>query len=133
MSATQMNFRIDADLKAAGNLALGENGLTPTEIVRDTWQFLARNRHAPDAIRKLVDYLRGAPLAVDGAGDGGSSARDDTWMDDLEDDVVMKGPRIIEHFYKEMGIDPSTIEPMSYEELKFQAYADKYPEILGVS
>lgn len=52
MAITQMNVRIDADLKAAGDAVLARAGLTPTQFVRRAWEFAARNAANPEVVAK---------------------------------------------------------------------------------
>ena len=54
-----------------------------------------------------------------------------TSIRDFDDarDAVMTGPRIIEQFRNELGLATSAEPPRSYEEMKLDAYAEKYPQL----
>lgn len=55
-AVTQMNVRIPAEVKAAGDRALLSEGLTPTEVVRCVWEKAARR--GPD-LQEVLDLVRG--------------------------------------------------------------------------
>ena len=127
MSATQMNFRIDADVKASGNMALSESAITPSQLVHAVWEYLARNRHVPNAARKLLDFL-----ASDGAHADTGAATDRTDPDGLATapaSEVMAGPLLIDQFYSELGIEKPKASSKSIEELKREAYEEKFAGI----
>ena len=117
MAAVQMNMRIDATLKAAGDLAIREGGSSPTRIVRSVWEYAARNRHKPQAVQELLDFLEGTPTCE------ASRVTEDVIIEQ-----VMRGPHIIEEFYRERGIDPSAAPETSYEDLKAAAFDDEFAE-----
>ena len=121
MGTAQMNMRIDAGLKTTGDLALRENGSTPTEIVRMTWKYLARNRHQPETIRKLFQLLHGDEKTNGRAPEEEGVA-----------DQVMRGPRIVEAYCREAGIDISNMPAISYDELRESAFDEKLGE-MGVA
>ena len=52
---TQMNVRIDAALKAAGDDALSSIGLTPTQAVRTLWELAAQRG---EQLEKVHQFLR---------------------------------------------------------------------------
>ena len=54
-AATQMNVRIPAEVKAAGDKALLSEGLTPTEVVRCVWEKAARRGRD---LQQVVDLVR---------------------------------------------------------------------------
>ena len=120
MTATQMNIRMDTALKSTGDLAIREGGSSPSEIVREVWGYATRNRHKPQAIRQLLDFLGSADSARDSAGQGNP-------IDEIEEQVL-RGPRLIEEYYRQMGISPSVLKPTSYEDLKGAAFDDGYLE-----
>ena len=120
MTATQMNIRMDAALKSAGDLAIREGGSSPSEIVREVWGYAMRNRHKPQAIRRLLEFLGGAEASRGSAGQGNP-------VDEIEEQVL-RGPRLIEEYYRQMGISPSRLTPTSYEGLKGAAFDEGYLE-----
>ncbi len=114
MAATQMNTRIDAALKSAGDLAIREGGSTPSEVVRAVWGYAVHNRHKPQAIQSLLEYLRG---------EQDTEATSSAVLDEV-DDQVLRGPRLIEGFCREAGIDSAALPPTTYEDLKAAAFDD---------
>ena len=120
MAATQMNIRIDSTLTSAGDLAIREGGSSPSEIVREVWGYAMRNRHKPQAIRRLLDFLDDAKPS------NGVEAAESP-VDEIEAQVL-HGSRLIEEYYQRMGISPSALKPTSYEELKGAAFDEGYLE-----
>lgn len=49
---TQMNVRMDAQLKQVGDKAFANAGLTPSQVVRSVWEFGARHIDEPHIIRQ---------------------------------------------------------------------------------
>ena len=120
MSATQMNMRIDSALKATGDLAIREGGSTPSEIVRAVWSYAARNRHKPQAVQRLLDFLNGEK-------DVKNTATANEVVDEIEKQVL-RGPKLIEEYYLKLGIDSASLQPTSYESLKSAAFDEDYLE-----
>lgn len=114
MTATQMNTRIDAALKSAGDLAIREGGSTPSEVVRAVWEYIVRNRHKPQVIQSLFEFLRDEK-------DSKEALHAD--LDEIEEQVL-RGPRLIEEFYREAGIDSAALPSTTYEDLKAAAFGD---------
>lgn len=54
MAGTQMNLRIDAQVKDRGDAALAQAGYTPSRAVRAIWTFAADHAHDPHAIKALL-------------------------------------------------------------------------------
>lgn len=52
---SQVNARIDADLKATGDAALAAAGLTPTQAVRMLWSLAVRYQGEPEKLRAALD------------------------------------------------------------------------------
>ena len=65
-TATQMNIRIDAPLKDAGDDALASIGLTPTRAVRALWKLAAQRGERLEEVRRLLASADGEPTAPDG-------------------------------------------------------------------
>lgn len=118
MAAVQMNTRIDSALKGAGDLVIRECGFTPSDVVRKVWSFAARNRHRPDAVRELLSLLdEGEPLpcAADAPQEAAAHA-------------AVRGPQIVEQFCQSVGIDPTGLQPTSFDQLKEAAFDDELAE-----
>ena len=62
MGATQMNIRIEDEVKALGDQVLSEIGYTPTQAVRTLWEFAAANRGNPEALRRQLDEMAAMDL-----------------------------------------------------------------------
>lgn len=66
MTTTQMNVRIDGDMKARGDAVFSALGLTPTDVVRAVWGFAAEHGEAPcivaSALQKPADASRSLDL-----------------------------------------------------------------------
>ena len=52
---TQMNTRIDAELKAAGDAALAHLGYTPSAAVRGLWRFVVNHQDDAAAVREVIE------------------------------------------------------------------------------
>lgn len=50
----QMNVRMDRQLKEAGDAVLAHIGMTPSQAVRELWQYLTENGHMPVAKRMMT-------------------------------------------------------------------------------
>lgn len=51
----QVNARIDAELKEAGDAALAAAGLTPTQAVRMLWSLAVRYQDEPERLHEVLD------------------------------------------------------------------------------
>lgn len=59
---TQMNVRIDASLKTAGDEALSSIGYSPTQAVRTLWERAAQRGEQLEAVKRfLADDANSAP------------------------------------------------------------------------
>ena len=59
MPSVQMNVRIDESLKANGDRAFADLGLTPSHAVRALWEYASRNAGDKEALRTLMNSLAG--------------------------------------------------------------------------
>lgn len=48
MATTQMNVRLETDLKQSGDKVLSDRGISPSAAVRSLWEYLDRNRDLPE-------------------------------------------------------------------------------------
>ena len=53
-ATTQINARIDRALKANGDAALLDAGITPSEAIRALWELALRYKDAPRTLRELL-------------------------------------------------------------------------------
>lgn len=120
---SQVNARIDADLKRAGDEGLAAAGLTPTQAVRAVWELAARHKDEPE---KIVAALFPDKKEADEKARQAEYERKRKLIDDA--------PKIAERYYKKAGLPwPPPSANLSYEELKELAYRDKYPDLFGES
>lgn len=114
---TQMNVRIDADIKAAGDEAFASIGCTPSHVVQAIWNYAARNRHDKKALRRLNQMVE-KPI-------------DEEAQRNIERrlELVRQGPQLYLNMLKKMGIE-GVPEPLdiSDEELLYEAYLDRMAE-----
>ena len=52
MPYAQLNVRLDADLKRAGDMTLAQMGVTATDVIRSLWDYLAREHKLPEYAEK---------------------------------------------------------------------------------
>ena len=116
MGAVQLNIRLDEELKATGDNVLADHGVSSTEAIRSLWTYMAKTRRLPDFILGKNDAFRpDSHAAEDGAG-------------------------FAVRMMREKGFDvpfPKPIEDLDQhideiEELKEEAYLEKYPSLLEV-
>ena len=62
MNAVQMNTRINADVKAAGDSVFASIGYTPSEIVRIVWGYAAAIKDKPLLVKKTLSSLQSVSL-----------------------------------------------------------------------
>lgn len=53
-TTTQINVRIERGLKDAGDAALLDAGITPSEAIRALWELAVRCKEAPGSLRDLL-------------------------------------------------------------------------------
>lgn len=115
MAMGQMNVRIDEDLRVRGNLALQAAGYTPSQAVRELWEFAARNRFEPEAVRSGFGCLE--KEGVDANGDA------------FEGRSPFSAPvDAIEEFRKARGIKVEAGSCSSVDDLLYEAYMEKCEE-----
>ncbi len=104
MATTQLNVRIDADLKAAGDAVLERFGVSSVQVVRKVWQYMADHQRLPELVlsesdskeqEEAIAAERGAAMAVRLAREAGLRA-------DLES---MSFAELRESAYEEMLLE----------------------------
>ena len=106
-TAAQINVRLDADLKRSGDAALSKAGMTPSQAVRALWQLAASMADRPGALEDILLPSR-------------ARAEQRELMD--------QGSKLFAAACCESGIDMVKAQPSDDEELKRNAYADRYGE-----
>lgn len=112
----QVNARIDASLKTAGDAALAKAGLTPTKAIRAMWQRFAELADRPEKIRELVesrDVLASAERS----------------KQERKLSLAQEGSAIVLRSLAERGVVvPEGFEELSYEELREQVLLERLRE-----
>ena len=112
----QVNARIDASLKTAGDAALAKAGLTPTKAIRGLWQRFAELADRPEKIRELVesrDVLASAERS----------------KQERKLSLAQEGSTIVLRSLAERGVVvPEGFEELSYEELREQVLLERLRE-----
>lgn len=101
MRAAQMNIRMDADLKQAGNAIIAELGHTPSQVVRAVWTYLVVQHQLPSSIAKLVE-----------------PANTQTASSKSEVEPLPEGSALVSSFYQRIGVDEPTNFSPTYDELR---------------
>ena len=116
-TAAQINVRLDADLKRSGDAALSKAGMTPSQAVRALWQLAASLADRPGALEDIC-----CPVVP---GRNSASAKKAAKRK-LE--LMDQGSKLFAAACCESGIDMVKAQPSDDEELKRNAYADRYGE-----
>ena len=113
----QINARINRTLKERGDAALERAGYTPSQAIRNLWDFAARNAHNPRAIQALF----GAANDVEERKAEKERAR--------RREAAIKGANIVAEAYERYGIEPSDwTKNASYEEMRDYALLERLRE-----
>lgn len=111
MPTSQMNVRIDDDIRIKGNAAFDCVGWSPSQAARELWGFAARNRRNPRKIRELQRFLQ------------------EEEIEQQKTSLAEAGPHILEELRTELGINPNTFdERLSYDELREMTLLDRLEE-----
>ena len=54
MATTQLNIRLDSQIKDEGTAAFAELGYTPTQIITSVWEYAARYRKQPHIVKQAL-------------------------------------------------------------------------------
>ena len=117
MAATQMNTRIDEDLKRRGDEVIARYGLTPSQVVRAVWKHIGE-------IDDLPEFMRSPDAAAIEA------------ERQRKVKLVEEGSHIWEDFFKDHGLAvprardfETNAERMAYYgELRYEAYGQRARE-----
>lgn len=104
MASTQLNVRIDADLKRAGDAVLERSNVSAVQVVRAAWQYMADHQRLPDFMNSEDT---GAKNAKPVPGD------------------CLTGMAI--RFAREAGLH-AELDSMSFDELRESAYEEMLAE-----
>lgn len=107
--SSQMNVRLDSQLKEAGDAVLASLGMTPSQAVRELWQYLTENGHMPIAKRNNDEVL------PDDIRSKASSSH------------VSEGAALVSNYYERYSIPrPSPDETFDYDELYDQMMSERF-------
>ena len=109
MATTQMNVRIDADVKRRGDAALARAGFTPTQAVRRVWEHVAALADSPEEVVRLL----GEP------DEGGSRER--LLLRESADALGL-----VDALVAKRG--PLSAEGLDYDELRYRAWKERLTE-----
>lgn len=111
---TQINVRIDSQLKAEGDSALAAAGITPTQAVRAVWTIAAKNAGTPKKLHATL-FPTEAKTAL--------LTKDEIKQKNAK--IIEEGASICEQAYKKMGLKhPYKTSQFSFKELKEAAYLE---------
>ncbi len=116
-ASAQINVRLDANLKRTGDAALSSAGMTPSQAVRALWQLAAS---LADRSGTLQDILSPDRARAE------QHEREKAARRKLE--LIDQGSQLFAIACRESGIDAAKAYPTGDEELKRNAYADRYGE-----
>ena len=107
--SAQMNVRLDSQLKEAGDAVLASLGMTPSQAVRELWQYLTENGHMPIAKRN----------------------NDEALPDDIRSKASLshlsEGAALVSNYYERFSITmPSPDETFDYDELYDQMMRERF-------
>lgn len=119
-ASAQINVRLDADLKRSGDAALSSAGITPSQAVRALWQLAASLADRPGALQDILSPGRARAEQRE---------REKAAKHKLE--LIDQGSQLFAAVCRESGIDLAKVQPSGNEELKRNAYADRYGEEMG--
>lgn len=110
MAATQMNVRIDENVKQQGDSVFAELGYTPSQVVRTVWSFAAQHAALPDRVTAVLAMM---------AGDDEALARE------TRAETARQGPGIVDSFRKRFGLPEPPVDDIDIDGLRLAAYQDK--------
>lgn len=109
---TQMNVRLEDDLKRRGDAAFAAAGYTPTQVVRRIWERASEVGDDPEALAALVN---------------GSSAGESRDKALLEESVATLGA--VDALMSQLGVSGSTAPVgRDLDALRWRAYQEKAAE-----
>ena len=109
-SAVQLNVRMDASLKAAGDAAASQCGWTPTQLVRALWEYLAVHDCPPVALQPALNQARFNETCE----------RADAPTRELV------GHELVDSFYERFGYPKPAVEQLDYDALRAAAAREQY-------
>ena len=113
MPSVQMNVRIDADLKAAGDAVFSSIGMSTTQAVRALWELAARHSddpgHVMDVLRSGDDLTRASEI-------------------ERKREALRRGIGIADGLMAQLGIERLPLDDAPYEAVREEALYEKMRE-----
>lgn len=115
-TTTQLNVRLDAELKQRGDATLARAGISPSQVVRMLWRKLAKGgRDAEEAILALSEQEDGSQEEV---------------VRGVE--LAQAGTSLFEEGLLALGLDPQVamqaLEPVAWKEDREQVISERLRE-----
>ena len=112
----QLNTRMDAQLKAAGDPTLDLYGISPSELIKALWAKIALGE---EALHQVVKVLAAEPAAgsAQAAAHNQNASRTASWIKQRQ-----------AAFEREGELDPATYVPLTPEQLEDLVYEDYLEE-----
>lgn len=112
----QLNVRMNAELKAAGDSILELYGIAPSELIRALWSKIS---HGEQALDQVVRALAADPAA------GSSKTVGATGVTSRVAQLIQQRQA---DFEREVGLNPTSYAPLSDEQLDDLVYQDYLDE-----
>lgn len=119
-ASAQINVRLNADLKRSGDAALSSAGMTPSQAVRALWQLASSLADRPGALQDVLSPDRAR-----------AEQREREKAAGRKLELIDQGSQLFAIACRETGIDVAKAQPTGDEELKRNAYADRFGEEMG--
>lgn len=118
----QVNVRMSAELKKAGDAVLAKAGITPSQAVRALWTYAADHEDDP---RKVASMLMSNGTTAEEE----AAERERAERIRRRRELAARGPKLMEEGCRAMGI-PWPPEPSSWtdEEWEEQAFIEQFGE-----
>ena len=114
MPTTQMNTRIDDDVKAQGDAAFAAAGYTPSQVVQTVWRLAAADATFPQTLFAMAGAV--------------NQTAEQTLKDALSEEAL-RGANIVNGFYRKFGIPlPTEKEDLDYKSMRDEARAERWKE-----
>ena len=113
MTMTQMNVRIDAEIKRRGDAALASIGYTPSRFIHESWEALAANTGNPHRLHEIADVRQ-------------PQRNEDEIARKLE--LLHAGTRLFDETMAKLGVTDYHDAPvfqLSFDELRWEAYQER--------
>lgn len=119
----QMNIRISADIKRAGDAAFARAGYTPSQVVRRIWELAAKHANEPEFVRGMLEG--DANLEKEHVA-GGTVGK--TLSKEQRIEAVNRGKSIVAEGMKKLGLSDEAIADFKENGIGLSRY--DYKELL---